>query len=215
MSEKQVLILTAAALAVVILAGGAAIWWFQFNVLAEKNRALDELRQKVADANAKVKKIPQIRKEVEEIESKVKKLQETIPNLDREEYDRFANKLDEIRRNAGVFIPSARWVVPSARGAAVPGRAVATPATMHKVQYDLQVRGTFYQLLRYVNLLEEEKRFINVESFSITPGSASTPGQFLRDMRLVLYSFTYRPPQAVVPAKPPAPRVAVTTPLPE
>lgn len=212
MSEKQVLILTIAAMVIVALVGGGAVWWLQFKVLAEKNRNLQEVKRKVAEARAKIDKIPQLKKDLEETQAKIQKLQDAIPNLDREEYDRFANRLDEIRRNAGVFIPTARWVVPTKAGRG----PVAVPATMHKVQYDMQVRGTFYQLLRYVNLLEEEKRFINVESFSITPGSErSSPGQFLRDMKLVLYSFTYRPPGPEAPLKPPAAKTGVTTAVPE
>ena len=78
------------------------------------------------------------------------------------------------------------------------------PATVHKVQYDLMVNGSFYQLLRYINLLEQQKRFIGVENFNVTKsaigqdlekGKAATPQR--RDLKVTIYSYTYKlPPKA-------------------
>ena len=132
------------------------------------------------------------------LEEKETKLIDKIPNLDRYEYDRLANLLDTLRRRSGVEVDSASYSV--SRPQPVPGRpARQVPAQMHRVTYDLSVERTFYQLLRYVNLLENEKRFINVESFQVTPsGGSSSPdepsvGAPSRGMTLRLYSFTYKP----------------------
>jgi Tfp pilus assembly protein PilO len=219
MNEKQVLIVTIAALVLVVLLGGAAVWWFQFNVLAEKKQQLEGLKTELNGALAKVAQIEGLKKDIAKAEAEIAQKQERIPNLDRAEYDKFANLLDEKRRRAGVFVPQARWATPTA-AQPVPGRpGRGVPATMHKVQYDVTVKGGFYQLLKYVNLLEEERRFINVETFSIQPagGSSSSTGgvNLLRDMKLVLYSYTYRPAEKPPLPKVDAQRAGISTPIPE
>ncbi len=221
MSEKQVLIITAVVMALVIIGGGAAVWWLQFNVLAGKRKQVAELTKKVEDAQDKASKIPGLKKETDRIEKEIAEKQKRIPNLDRMEYDRFANLLDEKRSRAGVSVPTAKWVA-TGRQAATRGGGRSVPATMHKVQYEMTVRGTFYQLLKYVNLLEEESkdsRFINVESFTITSGGGGgeKEGQarHVRDMKLVLYSYTYRPKEKEPPPKAVAEAARTSTEVPE
>ncbi len=215
MSEKRVLIVTIVALALVVIAGAAAIWWFQFNVLAEKEQKLIQVKDELRIAEGKVKQIEGLRKAIAAIEKDIEEKQKRIPNLDRAEYDKFANLLDEKRRRAGVFVPQARWVT-ATRPQAVAGRPVrGIPPSMHKVQYDMQVRGGFYQLLKYVNLIEEDRRFINVENFSIMPSGGAAAGQFVRDMRLTLYSFTYRPQVEAPLPKADERRAGTTTAIPE
>jgi hypothetical protein len=76
---------------------------------------------------------------------------------------------------------------------------VVQPPTVHKVQYDLGVIGNFYQLLRYISLLEQHKRFIGVDNFSIAKGpggEAKSTAQPKRDLRITIYSYTYKLPPA-------------------
>ncbi len=215
MSEKKVLIITIVILVLVVVCGGAAVWWFQFNVLDEKKQQLASVTQQVDDAENKVKKIPKLKTEIAEIEKEIAVKQERIPNLDRLEYDRFANLLDQKRRRAGVFVTQGRWQHAKASQAA-PGRpAVRLPATMHKVEYDMSVRGGFYQLLKYVNLLEEERRFINVESFTIVPAGGGEKGNLVRELKLKLFSYTYRPSQPEPPPEVEERRPGISTPIPE
>src|SRR4029078_483135 len=103
------------------------------------------------------------------------------------------------------------------RRPASPGRpAVLQPAPIHKVQYDISVQGSFYQLIRYINLLEQQRRFIGVDNFSIAKGAGDTsklkaaaPQRDLgardpaklkaaapkRALKLSIYSYTYKQPQ--------------------
>ena len=114
--------------------------------------------------------------------------------MDRAEYDVFAELLDDLRRKAGVTIPRTAWTTPS-RPAPAPGKP-GIPATVHKVQYDVSVTGSFYQLLRYVNLIEQQRRFIGVENFSIAKGTGEVAGSKAaprRDLKITIYSYTYKP----------------------
>ncbi len=201
MSEKQVTVITVVCLILIVLAGAGCVWYFHFTVLPEKQQQLDQVLEQVRAAQAKVSQIEPLKKKIAELEAEEADLIKRIPNLTRLEYDVFADLLDDLRRRSGVTIPTARWVVPQ-RPAPLPHRPARTiPATVHKVQYEIAVLGGFYQLLRYLNLLELQNRFINVESFTIGRGQeqqagprGERAGPVRRDMKVTLYSYTYKLP---------------------
>jgi len=198
MNEKQFTIIWIVALVLILIAGGTSIYFLQFDMLEEEKRKLVEVQGQVIDATKKKNAIEGIKKSIAELQKKEAELITHIPNMTRAEYDVFAEMLDEMRRKAGVTVARAGWAVPG-RPAPIPGRpAVVQPPTVHKVQYDLSVSGTFYQLLRYINILEQNKRFIGVENFSISKGSggdsAKGPESPKRDLKIVIYSYTYKLP---------------------
>jgi len=199
MNEKQFTIIWVVALVIILLAGSGAIWYLQFDVLVEKTRELDAVKARVSEARAKVAKIPALEKSIKELSKKAEELGTHIPNLDRAEYDVFAELLDEMRRRANVTVPRVNWSVPN-RPAPIPGRpAVVQPPTIHKVQYDVSVTGSFYQLIRYINLLEQQRRFIGVDNFSISKGAGESSkvskAAPKRDLKLSIFSYTYKQPQ--------------------
>jgi Tfp pilus assembly protein PilO len=218
MNEKQFTIIWVVALVIILFAGGGAIWYLQFDVLVRVRQELDGVKGQVADAKSKQAKIPQLKASIVELTKKAESLASHIPNLDRMEYDRFAELLDELRRKAGVNVPRAAWTVPS-RPVPIPGRpAVNQPASVHKVQYDLTVNGSFYQLLRYVNLLEQQRRFIGVENFNIMKGGGSEGLKGAaprRDLRITIYSYTYKPQPVPFVLTSDPPRSGQSTDIPE
>lgn len=195
MNEKRFTIIWVVALVIILLSGGAAIWYLQFDVLVEKRRQLDVVRGQVNDAKQKQAKIPGLEKSIADLTKQAEELATHIPNLDRAEYDVFAELIDELRRKASVTVPRVTWAVPG-RPAPIPGRPVVNqPATIHKVQYDITASGSFYQLLRYINLIEQQRRFIGVENFTIMKGGDTTKGVApRRDLRITIYSYTYKLP---------------------
>ena len=195
MNEKKVTIITIACLAFILLAGGAAIYYLQFVKLDELKLQLAAVTKERDETKKKIDQIPDLKKQYAALEIKAKEKEGLIPNLDRAEYDRFANLLDDLRRRSGVSVARGGWVNPS-KPTPVAGRPAPrnVPPTVHKVQYDLNVSGGFYQLLRYMNLIEQQTRFINVDELNIAKSSDTGPGAGLRrDMKLTLYSYTYRP----------------------
>lgn len=195
MNEKQFTIIWVVALVLIIIAGGASIYYLQFEVLEQKKQELAVVQGQVLDATKKKNAIPGLRNSIAELEKKEAELITHIPNLTRAEYDVLAELLDDLRRKAGVSVSRAGWMVPT-RAAPLPGRPVQPP-TVHKVQYDLNVSGNFYQLLRYINLLEQNRRFMGVETFGIAKGSGTEAKSVLlpkRDLRITIYSYTYKLP---------------------
>lgn len=216
MNEKQFTIIWVVALVIILLAGGGAIWYLQFDVLVEKRKILDGVKAQVQVAKDKKNKIPQLRASIAELTKKANELATHIPNLDRAEYDVFAELLDDLRRKAGVTVPRASWQVPS-RPVPIPGRTqVNQPATVHKVQYDLTATGSFYQLLRYINLVEQQRRFIGVEGFQVAKGSeGGKTGAPKRNLRLTIYSYTYKLPAAPFVIEAEEPRSGRSTEIPD
>lgn len=202
MNEKQFTIIWVVALVIILLAGGGAIWYLQFDTLPQKRAALEAVKEQVRGATTKKNNIPTLKKSIAELGKKATELASHIPNLERAEYDVFAELLDDMRRKAGVNVPRASWTVPG-RPTPIPGRTTTQmPATVHKVQYDLTVNGSFYQLLRYINLLEQQKRFIGVENFTVSKSgqdlsAGKTAAAPRRDLKVTIYSYTYKlPPKA-------------------
>jgi Tfp pilus assembly protein PilO len=218
MSEKQVTIVTVICLILIVLGGAGCVYYFHFVKMEELEQIYQQVAAEVRQAQAKVDQIEGLKKKIGALELEEAELIKRIPDFTRMEYDVFANLLDDLRRRSGVVVPTARWVA-AGRPAPVPGRPVRTiPPTVHKVQFDVQVQGSFYQLLRYVNLLEQQNRFINVESFNISRGQEATkdrPGPVRREMRLTLYSYTYRLPDETPYIEGEPPRYGRTTDIPD
>jgi len=197
MNEKKVTIITIICLAIILLVGGGAIYYLKFVRLTEVTAELDRVKGEVAVAEDKRSKIPALEKSIEELKQKEQELIRQIPNLEKTEYDAFANLLDGLRRQSGVTVSRAGWTTPT-KPVSIPGRAPKIqPASIHKVQYGLNVTGSFYQILRYINLLEQQKRFIGIEDFTIGKGTSenlagarATAHQ--RDLKITIYSYAYK-----------------------
>lgn len=220
MNEKKPLIIASAVLGLIILVGGGVLYYLHFVVLPKAQKALEAAQKAVADAKDKQGKIKGFNEEIERLKKEEEKKKTRIPNLDSKEYDGLANLLDDLRKRAGVDLAGGSFSQPktavktassrTAKGAAAPAAGV------HKVQYDLNVKGGLHQLLRFLNLLEKERRFLNVETFDVTKGSGdsiaakdakagkSSPGAPIRNLKVVVSSYTYR-----TPPPPPSPTTAV------
>jgi hypothetical protein len=212
MNEKKPLIIASAALGLIILAGGGILYYLHFVVLPKVQKELEVAQKAVADAKDKQGKIKGYKLEIDRLTKEEEKKKTRIPNLDSKEYDGLANLLDDIRKRAGVDLSGGTYAQSKTATAAkaAPRGAAAAPTTgVHKVQYDMNVKGGFHQLLRYLNLLEKERRFLNVESFAITKGSETTgkdkgAAQAMRQLKVIVSSYTYRTPPPPPPVTPTA-----------
>jgi Tfp pilus assembly protein PilO len=220
MNEKKVTIITIICLVVILLAGGSAIYYLEFVRLKEVTAELVRVKGEVAVAEDKQSKIPGLKKSIEELKQKEQELIRQIPNLEKTEYDAFANLLDGLRRQSGVSVSRAGWTTPT-KATAAPGRAAKVqPANIHKVQYGLTVTGSFYQILRYINLLEQQKRFIGIEDFTINKGGGeniagakATAPQ--RDLKITIYSYAYKLPSKPLEIEGEKPRAGKSTDIPD
>jgi hypothetical protein len=81
------------------------------------------------------------------------------------------------------------------------------------------VTGSFYQLLRYINILEQNKRFIGVENFAISKAggsdSSKSPEAPRRDLKIIIYSYTYKLPPKPFEIDAPEARSGKSTDIPD
>jgi len=220
MNEKRAMIVTLAALVLIVIGIGASVYHFHFTVLVQLRQDLEQAKGATRDAQAKKDKIPGLQADIEKLKVREAALIKHIPDLTRVEYDKFANLLDGMRRRAGVIVDTARWVTPQRKQPVAGLQSKNVPATVHKVQFDLNVEGSFYQLLRFVNLVEQESRFINVETFTLTKSSESELGPVRgapkRNMKVTIYSYTYKTPATATPiSETPEPQFGQSTPVPD
>lgn len=207
MNEKKPIIIACVVLFLIVSAGGSAIYYLNFVKLPEREKVLADAAAELKKAQEKKALIPKIEASIKDLRAQEIKKKTRIPDLDGLEYDGLANLLDEMRKRAGVEVSAGRFSIPKA-AAGAGGRAGPATTNVHKVQYDLGVKGGFHQLLRYVNMLEKDRRFLNVESFGVTKGSdtatakagAKGATQAVRDLKVTITSYTYR-----VPPPPPKP----------
>lgn len=192
MSEKQVTLITLGVLAVIVLVGGVAIYVLQFKVLRKKDQDITNMQKSLKEDQAKQRDIDKVRKDAA-AQAKIEKEKEgRIPVLDIEEYDRFMDTVEAMRQKSGVMIGTAKMVTPKK---ATGGKAaVKLPANIHKVTYDFVVIGGFAQLLRFLNLVEQQNRFMRVETFSIGAGKSGAVKALglVPTMKVQLYTYTYK-----------------------
>jgi hypothetical protein len=199
MNEKKPIIIACVVLALIVISGGSAIYYFNWVVLPERQKVLDDAIAEVRKAQDKKNLIPKLQAQIKGLKEEEARKRVRIPDLDRMEYDTLANLLDDVRKRAGVNVSRGAYSLPRA-AAATPGRPAASTANVHQVQYELSVKGGFHQLLRYLNMLEKDRRFMNVESFTVSKGSDAPTGrtgakgatQAVRDLKITLTSYTYR-----------------------
>ncbi len=207
MNEKKPIIIACVVLFLIVSAGGSAIYYLQFVKLPEREKVLADAVADVKQAQEKKAAIPKLEAAIKDLTAQEIKKKTRIPDLDGLEYDGLANLLDDIRKRAGVDVSKGTFALAKTGAGARPGAAAAN---VHSVQYDLGVKGGFHQLLRYINMLEKDRRFLNVDSFVVSKGSdtgAAKSGvkgatQAMRDLKVTISSYTYRVPPP--PAKPAA-----------
>ena len=226
MNEKKPLIITIVVLVIVLILGGVGIYFLEYDYLAQLKDQLAQEQLKVEEAEKKKAKIPGLLAAIEDLKKQEREKIVKIPDLGRAEYDVFAVLLDGLRKQSGVTVGRGGWQTPQPQSRG----GIRVPSTVHKVEYSISADGSFYQLLRYLNLLEQQKRFISIEQLSFGRGTeptgaaaaGRTPTQVRqaakREMKLVLASYTYRPsnPQTgLMPAKPAEERSGKSTDLPD
>ena len=186
MTDKNMTIILLSASGVLIAGLGYVAYDQGIVVHDELTTKNTKLRGDLAEANRQVKAIPDLTKEVETLQATVTEMEgegrgksPIIPSIYHsrhpqgkykdviDEYDDLFNAIEEIRKESGILISGVkRQTQPAA--AAAPGKAAVTlPKGFEKVVYEVKTSGGFFPLLRFLHGLENSRRFIKVENFTI------------------------------------------------
>ena len=150
------------ALATVAVFGVVALWWVF--VYSPSGKRLSDKRDEVAAADqqrsaldATLKRLAQIDADGPATDAKLLKLSEALP--DTADLAGFINGAHEIAVEAGID-----WV------SVAPSEPTETPGAPPTIRLGIQIQGGFFQVLDYLNRLEDLGRLVMVDSVNITTG---------------------------------------------
>ncbi len=179
MSEGRKLLISV--LVVVVTLGGIVAWLV---VGMKTSRRLDvsvkQKAQQLTDLQEKVAAIPTLRQEQQRLAGELEECETILPN-DREQ-NKIFDTLSEYEREAKVEIQS---FSPVRERKSRPG---AAQTSYRKVSYDLDLGGEYFNLVKFLNLLENHHRFMQVDSFKIKQKDENSP---VNDVSLNISTFVF------------------------
>jgi len=158
-----------AALIAAVLLGVVALWWVF--LYSPRGAALSDVRDDVASADHERIGLDSTLARLEEIDAngpatdaRLASLSEALPT--NPDLAGFINGAHEIALDAGID-----WIsVAPAEPAVIPG----APPT---IRLNIQIEGGFFQVLDYLNRLEDLDRLVIVDSINITTGGTGASGE--------------------------------------
>lgn len=182
---------------VVLLALGAFLF-FQ-DVQAYRRLLVEDtaLRQRIAEAQRQIKvDIPRARDHLAALEDEQEEFQyrERLP--DDERLDELFDHLSEFERTAQV---DWRQSITKDQHRTLRGSG---SEPYDRLQYTLDLRGSFFEFCRFVNLLETMRRVVEIDEFTIKPAGRDAPQgeEVLCDIKLTFSVFTLK--ETPLPVKP-------------
>jgi hypothetical protein len=206
MNEKQITIICIVALVLIVL-GGAGGWYWMQTYRDDYQKQIKSLEHAIKEGEKKRREWPQIEKDNIALKAKIELVKVRVPDFEihpkevagkpkEYELDRLVNLIDGLRKSSNVFISGGRYTVYQRGAPPAPGM-MPLPASVQKATYDFNVRGGWFNLLRFVNMLETQKRILVIESVSVLPGQEATDKDKItatprRELAVRVSSFMYR-----------------------
>ena len=216
-TEKALTIIMIVLLVVTVLGGGFANYYF-YGKLGEKGKLIGDLTKQRDDGESKRAQISTIDNKIEEIKPRVKKLTDSIPTFSfLSEYDNLAELINQIAKESGVVISESKFKIaePGKAGGKGGGKTKsALPSNVNQIDCEIKVKGLFFQILKFVNLIETNDRFLlleNIGNMTVAGGSSGEPAPF--DLRVNIKTYSYK--GASLPQPKVTPTAGKTTPLPD
>lgn len=161
--EKMILLALLIGSGVLALLAGTGIYLLQ-RKSGELEIANQGLKSRVAKAQTKIAKLGQLRLQRETADRRLRVAERILPS--QEEVENLVDNLSEFALESGIIISEAKPALHSA----LAGRGVVKK--FHEATFSLKLVGDFFQFVEFINKLENYKRFIRVDEFSIKSGTA-------------------------------------------
>jgi len=181
-SKKEQMILIGTLVSGAVVALGAGVWIFFLARWSGELQTLNEgLSMRVATAQQKLAKLGALRAEREQAQARLEVAESILPS--QEEIENLVDNLSEFARSSGVVIAKTAPVRQSAY------RTVkGAVKRFDEADFEIELVGNFFQFVEFLNCLENYKRFIRVDDFSMS--AARTEGE-ANSMKLKFATFTY------------------------
>ncbi|MHC4974040.1 MAG: type 4a pilus biogenesis protein PilO [Planctomycetota bacterium] len=186
LTEKQLLFLTIGI--GVLLAGGLGfLIWSDMKTIEEERVTIADLQKQIKAAESEIALIPQ--REYRVIANREISDREVAFLPEAEEIENFWEVLERYAEESGVQISE---IAPSNRGSGGRRRRGQKASTIAQVPQVMSLRGSVDEFLRFINMIENHDRIINVVEYSISSGDAADDdGSVRHGIRLGLNTFTY------------------------
>ncbi|HLF92707.1 MAG TPA: type 4a pilus biogenesis protein PilO [Planctomycetota bacterium] len=185
LTEKQLLLLTIG-ITVLISGGLGFLIWSDFRTIEEEKARKADLDRQIEAAEKEIAVRPD--REYRVIANREISDKEVAFLPEEEEIETFWEVLERFGQDAGVRITE---IAPSSiqRSGRDKKGAETTISTVPQV---LSLRGSIDEFLRFINMIENYERIINVSEYSLTAGEApDEDGKQRHAIRLALTTFTY------------------------
>ena len=207
LNENKQLVLVVGAFAL-LFAGEIALGWMVSSDRASWKQEIDRIDADQAFAETKIAQVPHLRERARELSGIVRDYTAILPSPDEVRQDAFLDDITALSQEAGLLIDSAGPVVVKELAVGRNPRAgssstVNSADRFHRHKYRFTMRGSFHDLHRFINRVENHKRFLQIDSISIQsvededPASwqgeidwAAAPSE-VRSLSLEISTYTY------------------------
>ncbi len=177
--KKTIISAVAVFLALVLTFTWAYTGWRKAKKL---DTAVTPKRPQLTGLNEKIGSIPQLRQEKGKLQDELTEYETILPNG--RELENLLDMLTEFTKDSGVTILEFK---PERERQDKPGES---SSSYKQVSYDLKVDGDFYQVTKFINLLENYKRFVRIDSFEMGKRDLDEP---IGETALRISTFVYDP----------------------
>jgi Tfp pilus assembly protein PilO len=190
-SKKERVILLAVLGACGAIALVAGVWcYFLGSWISDLRTANVVLQTRYDTANGKLQKLNDLRVQRELAQARLDVAERILPS--QEEIENLVDNLSEFAKKSGVQILQTEPVRQTAF------RAAKGPVKrFDEAEFNIDLAGDYFQFVAFLNYLENYKRFIKVDDFSISGGRQLGDSD---SIKLKFATFTYVDAPAVAPA---------------
>ena len=189
--ERSALLITVVVVILVAIGIGVGLF-FTYRELGNVREANADLYKRIRDAEKKKSMIPALEEEISVMLGDLVLYEEILP--DEKEIENIMDLLNDFKKEAEIEIIS---LTPQ-RARAV---AQAVQQNYERHAYSIKLRGTYFRIMRFINLLETHNRFIRIDKFDIKQKDMDL---LINDITLDISTFSFKAPAGPVVAGGPA-----------
>lgn len=188
LSEKQ-LVITTAVVAVIIslVLVGLVLFVFQKKLIEVKTQ-IKSKEEQLAAKETQLQQMQQLEQRLIELRQSKKQVEELLPRKEEVSYERVVETFRDMAQKAGVVCTNALAVKETAVSG--PQGQSVTPSGFEKISYSFKIEGGFFELIKFISLIEDHPRFIRVSSFTFTPKDVNlNPIKYTMDIKITTYVY--------------------------
>lgn len=180
--KKLTLAIGGSALGLCLLAGGGI--YYTEELIAEIDAQVVDKEAAIAKSDARIRQVPNLERDVIILRENLGEYVKILP--DQKELTDFVRMLNQFNRQSGVKSSS---LVNTQRQGGKNERF--TP-----IEYTYEMTATLWQVMKFMNLVENFERFVGITEFSITSGSKGNKvqtrdGDVVHTVKMTLQTYAY------------------------